>query len=98
MEDNKCIKSHLHRLTRLWHLRESWENLDWKDGPEKRIDMNCTAYELVGGMFSVTDGKGFQAITLKSGSSLKHDRVRISVKDFAIDPTQDLVALMEAKL
>ena len=50
---------------------------------------------LVGGAFATTDGHRFEVVWPKSG----HDKIKkptgFSVRDFAMDPTQDLIAFMD---
>lgn len=67
----------------------------------------CQAYEFVGGMFAfstagvagVHASKNLVVNTLPSrfseGSSTVREDIGVLMKDFAIDPSQDLIALVE---
>lgn len=97
------------RLEQLRDLRRAWTLFEWKK--EIRVLMSgfCQAYELVGGVFAKTSSSGgifshfgsrhFVSTLLPSSSDPGHTMVRddlgISIKDFAIDPTQDLIALVK---
>lgn len=98
------------RLEQLRTLRRAWSLLEWKK--EVRVPMHgfCHAYELVGGVFAKTSSSGgflsqssprkFISSWLPSSSDSGHTLVRkdigISTRDFAIDPSQDLIALVQS--
>ncbi|OAX35169.1 hypothetical protein K503DRAFT_793915 [Rhizopogon vinicolor AM-OR11-026] len=97
------------RLEQLRDLRRAWTLFEWKK--EIRVPMSgfCQAYELVGGVFAKTSSSAgvfihygsrhFVSTWLPSSSDPGHTLVRgdlgIATRDFAIDPTQDLIALVK---
>ncbi|KAG0703415.1 hypothetical protein DFH29DRAFT_917122 [Suillus ampliporus] len=97
------------RLEYLRTLRRAWALFEWKK--EVRVPMPgfCQAYELVGGVFAKTSSSGgihnhsgsrsLISSWLPSSSDPGHTLVRndigISARDFAIDPSQDLIALVK---
>ncbi|KIK36486.1 hypothetical protein CY34DRAFT_811252 [Suillus luteus UH-Slu-Lm8-n1] len=98
------------RLEQLRNLRRAWILFEWKK--EVRIPMPgfCQAYELVGGVFAKTSSsvgdhnqfspRKFISSWLPSSSDPGHTLVRadigVSTRDFAIDPSQDLIALVQS--
>lgn len=66
------------------------------------IEGDCIAYELVAGVFAKTDGLNLTVQWLPSFLRPAQQLVRsqaqlgIPIKDFALDPAQDVVALLEA--
>lgn len=98
------------RLEQLRNLRRAWTLFEWEK--EVRVPMPgfCQAYELVGGVFAKTSSSGgiynhsgsrnFISSWLPSSSDPGHTLVRsdigISTRDFAIDPSQDLIALVKS--
>lgn len=66
-----------------------------------RVDGECIAYELVGGVFAMTDGFSLTIQWLPSFSTpsrqviLRPNRIGFSIKDFALDPTQDVIAFVD---
>jgi hypothetical protein len=98
------------RLEQLRALRRAWTLFEWKK--EVRVPMHgfCHAYELVGGVFAKTSSQAgihnqsgprkFISSWLPSSSDPGHTLVRkdigISTRDFAIDPSQDLIALVQS--
>jgi len=95
------------RLERLRALRRAWTLFEWKREIRVPMSGDCQAYELVGGVFAKTSGdilsrigsRHFVSTWLPSSSDPGHTLVRgdlgIATKDFAIDPTQDLIALVK---
>lgn len=93
------------RLNRLLDLRRAWRALDWRWMATVSLYGRCLAYELVGGVFAKSmrnsDGGGhFIARWLPgiadAGKEIVWEDVGIAMRDFAIDPSQDLVAYVEA--
>lgn len=98
------------RLEQLRNLRRAWILFEWKK--EVRVPMPgfCQAYELVGGVFAKTSSsvgdhnqfspRKFISSWLPSSSDPGHTLVRadigVSTRDFAIDPSQDLIALVQS--
>jgi hypothetical protein len=66
------------------------------------IEGICIAYELVAGVFAKTDGRSFTIQWLPSLVTPARQVVRsqrqleFQIKDFALDPTQDVVVFIEA--
>ena len=101
MENTSHTLSHAELLQRLRDRLEAWGRLDYKkfriipggDFTEWR------AYELVAGTFSTSNGSDLFVIWLPSathdGQSLHHKKIGLSIRDFAIDPTEDIIAYLE---
>ncbi|KAH7907612.1 hypothetical protein BJ138DRAFT_1159727 [Hygrophoropsis aurantiaca] len=96
------------RLQRLRDLRHAWSALEWRKSLLIPMPGACMAYELVGGVFAkvnaISGGRGsqqFRAVWLPSADQLEQSLIRddlaIPTRDFAIDPSQDLIALVEAE-
>lgn len=89
--------SHAERLARLRDLRGAWNSLNWKRAYSMPMGGLCRAYELVEGVF-VKSGMGdFTTSWLPSIADIAQvhqvhrDTMEIPVRDFAIDPGQDLI-------
>ncbi|TFY77432.1 hypothetical protein EWM64_g6583 [Hericium alpestre] len=110
MIDNPAsVLSIAQRLQVLLDRRRAWERLDIRKSVKLSIHDDCLAYELVGGVFATVGDPSsdhtslgnsqFIASWLPTASIDEHRVVYrdmgIPVKDFAIDPTQDLLALVE---
>ncbi|KAI0065127.1 hypothetical protein BV25DRAFT_1822244 [Artomyces pyxidatus] len=88
------------RLERLLDRRSAWRTLAWRKHTTVTMPGSCRAYELVGGIFAkVFESNGFCASRLPSATAderrLEIADLGVPVKDFAIDPTQGLIALLE---
>jgi hypothetical protein len=95
------------RMALLLDRRRAWGRLMWKERISVPMLGSCQAYELVAGMFAKTTPVGsdiqgsrhFVAASLPSnldeGFVLERPDVGLLTRDFAIDPTQDLVAFVE---
>ena len=93
-------------LNLLVERRRAWAQLDWKQCVSVDMPGACQAYELVGGVFAKTmsiagetgGSRNFLASWLpsrhNSGHLLEHKDVGLLSRDFAIDPTQDLIAFV----
>ncbi|OCH85848.1 hypothetical protein OBBRIDRAFT_739112 [Obba rivulosa] len=93
------------RLQLLLDRRRRWRSLDWVRQESVPIAGGCQAYELVDGVFAKSMGGGFgtgsrhfTTVRLPSRSEPAsvnvRDDVGIPTRDFAMDPSQDLVALV----
>lgn len=101
------LMSTAERLQLLLERRRAWRRLDWKKVVAVPIRGACQAYELVGGVFAKT-----MAVDIESGSrhlvaswlpsqndpghTIVQEDLGLPTRDFAIDPTQDLIALVDA--
>ncbi|KIJ62437.1 hypothetical protein HYDPIDRAFT_30404 [Hydnomerulius pinastri MD-312] len=94
------------RLSRLRSLRSSWSTLSWKSKVTVPMPGACYAYEFVGGVFCKTHNiqqhprigsRQFSATWLPSSHDPGHTLVRedlgLPTRDFAMDPSQDLIIL-----
>ncbi|KAI6021043.1 hypothetical protein EDC04DRAFT_3068226 [Pisolithus marmoratus] len=92
------------RLTRLRALRQSWAMLQWTSKITVPMPGPCHAYELVGGVFCKIyhsarhrfSSRHFTAAWLPSvldpqSSTLVRGDVGLPTRDFAVDPSQDLI-------
>jgi hypothetical protein len=88
------------RLRMLQERRQAWQELRWTRCVPVDIPGHCQAYELVGGMFAKTTGpaRHFYGVWLPTrdapGYQVEHKDIGLVTRDFAIDPTQDLIAYM----
>ena len=94
------------RLQLLLNRRARWRMLDWTDRFPVELDGNCHAYELVGGLFAKTmshnNSTGAKHLTIidlptRTAEERKHvcEDIGVHSRDFAIDPSQDLIAVVE---
>ncbi|THH13948.1 hypothetical protein EW146_g6329 [Bondarzewia mesenterica] len=88
--------------------RKAWHSLTWVKEECVGMPGRCDAYELVGGVFAKTMAGTSQLDSpphhfmaswlptrLQPERHLVFEDIGVSVKDFAIDPTQDLLAIVE---
>ncbi|KAK0200163.1 hypothetical protein DFS33DRAFT_128619 [Desarmillaria ectypa] len=101
MEDgNSSHLSNTDRLGRLRDLRRAWANLNWKEFTSIPFSGECSAYELVAGVFvKMFMGRDFSLTRLPSSVRPTMDQVELPdqdmlVKDFAMDPSQDFLAML----
>lgn len=102
-----CTHTSAQRLVLLRERRKAWKAMTTV---LKRLSIGSqrwNAYELVDGIFAQTmntldeehSSRGILFASLPSrhyeGSILKYDDVGFSFRDFAIDPTQNLVAFLQ---
>ena len=92
---------HADLLQKLRDRQKAWEQLDQK---KFRVTFSgdfseCRAYELVAGTFSTSNGSNLFVIWLPSathdGRILRRKTIGLSVRDFAIDPTEDIIVFLE---
>lgn len=94
------------RLQLLRERRKAWRDLTWSKHRMIKMSGLCDAYELVGGIFAKTERRGtrapkhFTASILPSRTQpiehrFEHKDLGVATKDFAIDPSQNLLALLE---
>ncbi|KAH7925961.1 hypothetical protein BV22DRAFT_1194726 [Leucogyrophana mollusca] len=95
------------RLARLRQLRAAWAALALPPAVSVPMPGPCQAYELVAGVFAKTTtttrtapfATQFLATALPGvadpGWSLERDDLGVPTRDFAIDPSQDLIALVQ---
>jgi hypothetical protein len=93
------------RLRLLLDRRRRWRELDWSQRVSVDMPAQCMAYELVGGSFAKTmvvdDPEKKQLMITKLPSRYRnvsttiHEDLGVPARDFAIDPSQDLLALLE---
>ncbi|KAL6306507.1 hypothetical protein BKA93DRAFT_729237 [Sparassis latifolia] len=95
------------RLHLLLDRRRRWRTLDWTKKTLVSVPGPCQAYELVGGVFAksmsvsnLVGSRHFIATWLPTRSepaiSIMRDDLGIATRDFAIDPSQDLIAFVDA--
>ena len=101
MEATSYTLPHIDLLQKLRDRLKAWERLDCK---RFRIIPSgdfgeCRAYELVAGTFSTSNGSNLYVIWLPSathdGRILRRETIGLSVRDFAIDPTEDIIVFLE---
>ncbi|KAI6154469.1 hypothetical protein EDD17DRAFT_1490102 [Pisolithus thermaeus] len=92
------------RLTRLRELRRSWATLQWSSKICVPMPGPCHAYELVGGVFCKMHHSAPQPFRARhltaawlpsaldpQGRTLVRENVGFPTRDFAVDPSQDLI-------
>lgn len=104
---NTCnaLYSYDDRIRILKRYVRSWSsNIERTPTQLHHIDGECIAYELVAGVFVKTDGLSLTIQWLPSPSTDAKQLIRppeellIPIKDFALDPTQDLIVMIQADL
>ncbi|PIL34558.1 hypothetical protein GSI_03336 [Ganoderma sinense ZZ0214-1] len=94
------------RLKLLLQRRARWRYLNWSQITPVAVPALCQAYELVDGVFASSMGSDFsgsrhlQLSWLPSSTdqarTVEREDVGVRMRDFAIDPSQDLMALVMA--
>lgn len=92
-------RPHSELVAELRKRRLDWDNLRWT-GPKKiEITGRCKAYELVGGVFAKTSGEDMLYVHLPTQTEdvWTHHNLDLGfpIRDFAMDPSMDLVAILE---
>ncbi|KAF8872606.1 hypothetical protein CPB84DRAFT_1799101, partial [Gymnopilus junonius] len=86
-------------ISRLRGLRRSWAELDCKHFEKVELNIQDIAYKLGAGLFAISDKRSLLFTWLPSstipGRTLKYPSLGFLIRDFAIDPTQDLVVILE---
>lgn len=99
LEGSGFVASHSELLSHLHDRRLSWAEANWKQVTRLEIENNCIAYELVAGTFAMSDGQNLSLTWLpsamKGSHHLEYRPLGFSVRDFTLDPTQDLIVLLE---
>ena len=76
----------------------TWERLEWKRTTTIEVPHYCHTYELVAGVFASSDGQNLKIFGLPSNKNDGYTQTRtpnLPIRDFAIDPTEDVVAFLE---
>ncbi|KAH9841153.1 uncharacterized protein C8Q71DRAFT_702214 [Rhodofomes roseus] len=98
------------RLALLLDRRKRWRTLDWMSRTAVSVPGACQAYELVDGVFAKSMMSGaplygpgshhLNATWLPTRAhpprSLVREDIGVATRDFAIDPSQDLIAFVDA--
>jgi hypothetical protein len=103
LKDAGTSTSHSELIERLQRHRKAWLS---PNTIEKReyiaIDMKyqSRAYELVGGAFADSDREHFEIVSLPTSGNKESCMPRgvelgMRIRDFAMDPTQDVIAFLE---
>ena len=98
MEDTGSEIPYLNSLFLLRDRQHAWESLKWKQTTTIVVPHYCKAYELVAGVFASSDGQDLNIIGLPSNGDEGYTLTRtpnLPIRDFAIDPTEDVVAFLE---
>jgi hypothetical protein len=98
------------RMTALLDRRQAWAHLQWTERIPVPVPGSCRAYELVSGVFAestfgdeIQGSRHFFARFLPSredrhGLVIERRDIGLLSRDFAIDPTQDLISFVEIAL
>ena len=113
MEDGvDCPLSIAERLARLLQLRGRWRAVDWAGTAKVSAPALTKAYEFADGVYasSRVQGAVFRSRhlaltwlpTLATGGGgesrvIEREDVGLSIRDFAMDPSQDLIVLLQVE-
>jgi hypothetical protein len=98
MEDTGSKVPCLDLLFLLRDRQHAWERLEWKRTTTVVVPHYCKAYDLVAGVFASSDGQNLNIFGLPSNGNEGYGLTRtpnFPIRDFAIDPTEDVVAFLE---
>jgi hypothetical protein len=103
MDHSSMGLSYAERLVKLRDQRKAWNDLNWKTLSVVPIQGLCHAYELVEGIFVKSAGRNDFSISwlpsaTTDGHQIHREILEILARDFAIDPGQDLIVLVEDPL
>ena len=89
------------RLRLLLDQRRRWRHLQFTKQMTVDMTPQCHAYELVGGTFAKVDGANILTLLQlpnpgQDTATVIRRLLDIPTKDFALDPTQDLLVLVKA--
>ena len=106
MEGVGCTLTTAERLKLLLQRRARWRYLDWSRVVPVSAPGLCQAYELVDGVFASSMGNDFSGsrhleltwlpTSTKDARRIEREDLGVRIRDFAIDPSQDLMALVIA--
>ncbi|PPR03424.1 hypothetical protein CVT24_012693 [Panaeolus cyanescens] len=99
MERVSSSRPHLDLVTELRRRRQEWDNLNWSGPTKINVSGRCKAYELVGGVFAKTSGRDMYYVHLPSATkemwTYHNTDLGIPIRDFAMDPSMDLLVVLE---
>ncbi|KAF8169657.1 hypothetical protein BJ912DRAFT_888365 [Pholiota molesta] len=102
LKDGGISLSHTERIESLGRRRRAWLALETKGPLTVRTQPDCDIFELAGGAFATASGETdhFEVIWLPTASDASKRTLRrplngISVMKLTMDPTQDLIVLLE---
>jgi hypothetical protein len=109
VDGDHCQLPVAERLSQLRIRRQAWREVKWEHRLFPLIPGSWNAYELVDGIFSKTlnsagnnTARGILFASLPSrqspGSLILFEDLGITFRDFAMDPTQDLIVYMQCSL
>ncbi|KIY44637.1 hypothetical protein FISHEDRAFT_77261 [Fistulina hepatica ATCC 64428] len=97
---NSNIMGYADRLQVLRDKIHAWRTLTWSSTEVLSVPLECSTYELVAGVYmKSTNGRNLVRVQLPSEDTTStvvvHEDVGVQARDFAIDPSQDLLVLVE---
>ncbi|KAF8190083.1 hypothetical protein BJ912DRAFT_353933 [Pholiota molesta] len=100
LKDVGTSSTHSERIESLLRRRQAWLSLDCTTYTTYSMQHMCRAYEFVGGVFANTDRHHLEIAWLPTashpeGRTLQRCLAEISIRDFTMDPAQDMIALFE---
>ncbi|KAF8190081.1 hypothetical protein BJ912DRAFT_878606, partial [Pholiota molesta] len=100
LKDVGTSSTHSELLKSLLRRRQAWFSLDCTTHTTCSMQHICRAYEFVGGVLASSDRHHLEIAWLPmasnpEGHTLQRCLAGISVRDFTMDPTQDMIALLE---
>ena len=99
MEDTRSNVPYPNLLFFLCDCQHAWERLEWKQTTMIEIPHKYWhAYELVAGVFASSNGQNLKIFGLPLNTNDGYTQTRmpnIPIRDFAINPTEDVVAFLE---
>ncbi|PFH47233.1 hypothetical protein AMATHDRAFT_68200 [Amanita thiersii Skay4041] len=91
---------YVERLQAIKDRHQAWRSLEWKNVAKVDVAGPCTAYELVAGVFAKTSGRDLFLSWLPSSTSpgrvVHYQDIGMQLRDFVIDPTQNLIVMLDA--
>ncbi|KAI0752690.1 hypothetical protein C8Q80DRAFT_1217173 [Daedaleopsis nitida] len=82
------------RLSILRERQKAWRSLKWKSRQEYPM-LGGNVWELYGGMLAQADREGLLTVTQLPSKQWKIPDMGIAVRDFSMDPAQDLLIIVE---
>jgi len=88
--------AHTELLASIRNRRKAWMQMSFRDPPSVlRLSGRIKAYEVVAGVYCQIDDSNLTILKLEGGTQPIVSAIGIEgVRDFAMDPTQDIIALM----
>jgi len=98
-EATSCALSHTELLQKLCNCHKAWDQLNLKEFRVIPSGERLNLFDLIVGTFSVSDRSDLCITWLPSEThnshTLHHETIGLSIRDFAINSTQDVIAFLK---